>query len=172
MIHRLDIVWLPSLIWSCISNTQRRQYVKGRRNVTVILAQMSRMLEHVIIQFYFNSCSPYVRVLIVYICFQDNTSALLLWNWCFHCRSYHSFTEPTATLQKEHQICFRAHERCKNIDISSVNMRNICSDFILKAGAEGVELKIICIQYKFFYMFSAQITFEIKTICTVSRIFL
>jgi hypothetical protein len=83
-----------------------------------------------------------------------------------------SFTEPTATLQKEHQICFRAHERCKNIDISSVNMRNICSDFILKAGAEGVELKIICIQYKFFYMFSAQITFEIKTICTVSRIFL
>jgi len=54
-------------------------------------------------------------VLIVYLCFQDNTSALLLRSRCFHSRSYHSFTEPTASVQKEHQICYRTYERCKNM---------------------------------------------------------
>ena len=54
-------------------------------------------------------------VLIVYLCFQDNTSALLLRSWCFHSRSYHSFIEPTASVQKEHQIRFRTYERCKNM---------------------------------------------------------
>lgn len=56
-----------------------------------------------------------LAVLVVYLCFQDNTPALLLWSWCFHSRSYHGFTEPAASVQKEHQIRFRTYERCKNM---------------------------------------------------------
>jgi len=55
-IHRLDTLSATSLIWRCISNTWRRQYVTDRPNMTVILAQMFRMLEHVIIQFQFPCC--------------------------------------------------------------------------------------------------------------------
>jgi hypothetical protein len=87
-------------------------------------------------------------VLIVYMCFQDNSSALLLRNWCFHCRSYHSFTEPTASLQKEHQICFRTYERCKSIHNTGEYKLHLCfQKFILRKTAYNNEM---CTEWRIF----------------------
>ena len=107
-----------------------------------------------------------LAVLIVYLCFQDNTPALLLWSWCFRSRSYHSFTKPTASVQKEHQIRFRTYERCKNMYSTGEYKLYLClQKFILGNALYDGE---ICTEWRTFRsMIVTRIYCTVSPVCPI-----